>query len=103
MMSSDSRYCPHCGAAAEAWESSETTLRCPTCTLNLRAGTLGNARLHECPKCSGVWLDPATLERLSRDADQQAVLLAGAPASGVTACPGFQSPHFTVRARSAAS
>ena len=84
-MFSDGRYCPQCGASAMAWEADESKFRCPACKGRLHAGTLGATRLHECPNCLGVWLDPATLERLARDADQQAVILSGAPIAGVTA------------------
>ncbi len=92
MMFSDSRYCPQCGASAVSWEADESKFKCPGCKDRLHQGTLGATRLHECPKCLGVWLDPATLERLARDADQQAVILSGAPTAGVTATSTVFAP-----------
>ena len=93
-MFSESRYCPHCGVSAVAWEATDSPLRCPTCKTGLRRGRLGNTPLNECPECLGVWLDTATLEQLARDADQQAVLLTGTPASGVSATSSPQSSVF---------
>ena len=41
-------------------------------------GTLGATRLHECGTCFGLWLDPATFDKISRDSEQRAAVLAAA-------------------------
>jgi Zn-finger nucleic acid-binding protein len=35
-------------------------------------------KVHECPKCEGLWVDVATFEAICADRDQQAIVLGGA-------------------------
>ncbi len=75
MMFRGSKFCPHCGAAAVAWESAAADLPCPSCQTRLLRGQLGEAVLHECGQCYGLWLDAATFERICRDSEQQSAVL----------------------------
>ncbi|MEP7127153.1 MAG: zf-TFIIB domain-containing protein [Byssovorax sp.] len=43
------------------------SLRCPRCAEGLREGGSDEKVLHGCPRCGGMWVDNATVERL-RDA-----------------------------------
>lgn len=45
-------------------------------------GDLHGIPLHECTKCLGLWLDAATFERICRDAEQQATVLANGRSMG---------------------
>jgi Zn-finger nucleic acid-binding protein len=73
MMFRGLKYCPHCGAVAVPWERGEVEMLCPACQNPMLRGQLKNYTLHECEKCYGIWLDAATFERISRDAEKQAV------------------------------
>jgi Zn-finger nucleic acid-binding protein len=41
-------------------------------------GQLNQTRLHECPKCFGIWLDTMMFERVCRSAEREASLLGAA-------------------------
>lgn len=82
MMFVGMEFCPHCGVAGAEWQSSGSELPCPACAVPMLRGTLEQTTLHECGKCFGLWLNTATFERICRDAERQAaVLAAGGPAS----------------------
>ncbi len=68
-------YCPHCGAKRARTEASDTEAPCPGCRTPLRAVTVGNTPLLECPQCDGLWVDTELFDRLCADRDAQAAVL----------------------------
>ncbi len=83
----DAKFCPHCGAAAVAWDSAASDLLCPVCRLPLLVGKLDRFTLHECEKCFGLWVDKDTVELICHDAEQQALApsLTGPPPAPLNA------------------
>jgi Zn-finger nucleic acid-binding protein len=78
-----SKFCPHCGARAGRIEDeNETTnLSCPRCQVSLQSvaiGPAGEVKVHECPKCVGLWVNVETFEAICSDREQQALVLGGA-------------------------
>jgi Zn-finger nucleic acid-binding protein len=67
---------------AAQWKSGDGELPCPVCEVPMLRGTVGPATLHECGRCFGLWLDTVTFERLCRDAEQQAAVLAASTTLG---------------------
>ena len=65
MMFLGSKFCPHCGGAAAEWKSGPGELPCPSCQAPMLSGMLQDMALHECGKCYGLWLDPATLSKFA--------------------------------------
>lgn len=82
MMFQGAKFCPSCGSPAAQWEAEDSHRPCPGCRVSLLRGTLRDIRLHECPKCYGLWLDTATFERVCRDAEQQSAILGSAQPLG---------------------
>jgi Zn-finger nucleic acid-binding protein len=75
MMFREARYCPACGSPGARWEADASELPCPTCRTALLAGVLRDIRLHECPKCFGIWLDSPTFEQICQNAEKQVSVL----------------------------
>ena len=78
-----SKFCPHCGARAGRIEDEEvsTHISCPRCQVSLQSvalGPTGDVKVHECPKCEGLWVNVETFDAICTDRDQQAVVLGGA-------------------------
>jgi Zn-finger nucleic acid-binding protein len=69
------RHCEHCGALTDRGSATPTTLRCPAGCGALGAVTVGETTLHECARCSGIWLDVATFERVRSERERQAAVL----------------------------
>lgn len=70
------KFCSHCGARADRGESeTEATRRCPRCRVKMEGVTVGASNLLECPKCEGIWVDAASLEKICADREQQAAVL----------------------------
>jgi len=93
---SGARVCTRCGCTLRAAEAlGETTGRpCPRCPGELAQVTFGAIDAAECPRCGGVFVDAASLRRITADrAQARAVPLASArPARPVEevrylACP----------------
>jgi Zn-finger nucleic acid-binding protein len=71
-----SQFCSHCGAKIQRIEDDPAkTLHCPRCRTGMSATTLGEVKLRECQRCSGLWVDTDTLKELVLDKDKQATLL----------------------------
>jgi len=68
-------YCPHCGAKRARTEGSDTQAPCPGCRTPLRAVSVGDTPLLECPQCDGLWVDTELFDRLCADRDAQAAVL----------------------------
>ena len=73
------KFCPHCGAkAARLAEPDDIQRQCPSCHTDLQALALGASKVHECPQCTGLWVDVETFQQICADRDQQAAVLGGA-------------------------
>ena len=78
-----SKFCPHCGARAGRTENADEAVKlaCPRCQVSLQSVALGSTdavKVHECPKCVGLWVNVETFEAICADRDQQAIVLGGA-------------------------
>jgi Zn-finger nucleic acid-binding protein len=77
-----SKFCQHCGAKIERAEEDESKPRpCPRCHTALTAVSLGNTKVHECPKCEGLWIDTETFNEICADRDKQAAVIDVLPAA----------------------
>jgi Zn-finger nucleic acid-binding protein len=60
-----SRHCQHCGASVKSpIDRDAAPLKCPRLCGEMRAVRFGGADMWECGKCSGLWVDRETVERL---------------------------------------
>lgn len=68
-----SRFCARCGAEAtrELFEDAQP-LSCPRCKDSMEHIRLGKTTLRSCPGCGGLWLDPASLQRLCDAREERA-------------------------------
>jgi Zn-finger nucleic acid-binding protein len=85
-----SRFCAQCGAEAKRDVLEDAPeLNCPRCHANMQALKLANVQASECSECGGLWLDPATLQKLSAERELHgaviATLAARTPSSTLTA------------------
>ena len=65
-MFAGSRFCAHCGAeVTRELLDDATPLPCPRCRTPMQALRLGTTTARECGACGGLWLDPASLQKLS--------------------------------------
>ncbi|HWS99447.1 MAG TPA: zf-TFIIB domain-containing protein [Pyrinomonadaceae bacterium] len=82
MMFVGTKHCSSCGAKADAASSVESaagrTLSCPRCRAGLEAIAVGSARLKECARCDGLWVDVESFERIVSEREEQSAVL-GAP------------------------
>jgi Zn-finger nucleic acid-binding protein len=79
MMFLGSKFCPHCGAAgARDSETEAAGKNCPRCKQEFHSVSIGASTVLECSKCSGLWLDTATFEKICNDREQQAAVLGAA-------------------------
>ena len=68
-----SRFCTRCGAEATRDQLEDATpLVCPRCSEPLQALRLGATTVRECAACGGLWVDPATLQKLSDAREEHA-------------------------------
>ena len=85
------KFCSHCGAlATRDADDGADPWACPRCPTGLTAVAVGPTHLHECPKCEGIWLNSAALERICTDHDQQATLLGKILPAPTTGAPGTE-------------
>lgn len=72
-MFAGSRFCARCGAeATRELIAEEKPLVCPRCREPMQALRLGVTTARECSACGGLWLDPASLQRLSDQREEHA-------------------------------
>ena len=72
-MFAGSRFCARCGAeATRELIEEEKPLVCPRCREPMQALRLGATTARECSACGGLWLDPASLQRLSDQREEHA-------------------------------
>lgn len=57
-------YCPRCGTPASRAPADAAPRVCPRCRERMSPITVGEVTVHDCGRCDGVWVDPATFERL---------------------------------------
>jgi Zn-finger nucleic acid-binding protein len=82
----DAQFCSSCGSPAAKWMADASARACPGCRELMLLGQLDQTRLHECPKCFGIWLDTASFEHVCRTAEKQAAALGQAqtiPSAGL--------------------
>jgi Zn-finger nucleic acid-binding protein len=96
MMFMGSKHCPHCGAAAVQQTAAElSVLKCPRCSIDMSAITIGAAAMRECERCGGIWLEMPTFEKICADREQQsAVLGAALPAPARQLIAGSESEQI---------
>jgi Zn-finger nucleic acid-binding protein len=80
MMFAGSKFCPHCGAAAEKPVEVGSALDCPVCRVRMKLILLKQTPLQECQQCFGIWVDATSFERICADRERQADVLAQSPA-----------------------
>jgi Zn-finger nucleic acid-binding protein len=65
-------FCSHCGARAQrADDANAAPLPCPRCKTALKTVDVGQARIHDCATCGGVWLEIEAFRRITEDRDTQ--------------------------------
>jgi Zn-finger nucleic acid-binding protein len=99
MMFLGSRHCPHCGELGARRNSTDagSTLHCPRCQIRLEQVALGEtARLLECPRCDGLWVEAEAFERICADREQQSAVL-GAASHVVSHAAGLEANGGAVR------
>ncbi len=52
--------------------------RCQVAMESIGLGPNKTVKVHECPKCEGLWVDVATFEAICTDREEQAIVLGGA-------------------------
>ncbi len=52
--------------------------RCPRCGVTLMAANVGNAIVHHCPRCDGIWVNAEVLQQICADREKQAAVLGAA-------------------------
>jgi len=76
MMFVGSRFCPHCGAAAQqVAEGEESHHACPRCKTDLLNITVGKMPMEECGRCGGLWVNVKSFDALCADTESQTAAL----------------------------
>lgn len=79
MMFVGSLHCSRCGAKATKAETVEADERkCPRCRVEMEAIAVGNASLHECARCDGMWVDVESFEQICNEREEQSAVLGAA-------------------------
>jgi Zn-finger nucleic acid-binding protein len=98
MMFAGSKFCPHCGAAAEQAKpvDAASSRLCPDCRVPMQPLLLKQTPLHECQRCYGLWVGQEAFERICADRERQADVLAGAhpPEQHAPAAKRVQSVRY---------
>jgi Zn-finger nucleic acid-binding protein len=84
MMFLGDRHCPRCGALASRAEIETEAVRrnCPRCRVEMASVAVGAAKVRECERCGGLWVEASAFEQICADREQQsAVLSAASPVS----------------------
>jgi len=74
-------YCPTCGSRRARTIAGDETAPCVACRGVMRTIQVGAARLLECERCRGTWVDAATFEHICADGEDQAAVLHKWPAA----------------------
>jgi Zn-finger nucleic acid-binding protein len=71
-----SKHCAQCGTPLARKEKPDARPhRCPHCQVEMTSLEVGSEAILECPKCAGLWVDVASLERICAAREQQAAAL----------------------------
>lgn len=72
MMFRGTKFCPHCGAAADsAIPGGPSDDTCPRCSESLVHIEVGPLVIEQCPVCGGVWMPVPMFDRLCSDAEMR--------------------------------
>lgn len=86
-MFAGSRFCARCGAeAVREVVPDDAPLPCPRCRTPMQALVLAGTTARECSTCGGLWLDPASLQRLA-DAREERAMVVGVLAGRTSPTP----------------
>jgi Zn-finger nucleic acid-binding protein len=95
MMFLGAKFCSHCGAAADRTEvAGETKHFCPRCKTELQSVLVGKTHLEECPRCEGIWADPASLQQVCADREQQTAVLGMPTSQSAESAPFEEHIHY---------
>lgn len=76
MMFQGAKFCSHCGARADRTDADGLAPQvCPRCAIEMKAVSIGETDLRECPRCEGLWVDAASFEQICSDREKQAAVL----------------------------
>ena len=77
LMFAGSKFCDHCGAEAMVAKvtDDENLGVCPRCKLGLKHLQIDSISLRECERCSGLWSDPSTFEKICTDQENRSTTL----------------------------
>lgn len=76
MMFVGSKHCSRCGAkATKAEKLDAASRRCPRCRVVMEAIAVGSARLQECARCDGMWVDVESFEKIINEREEQSSVL----------------------------
>ena len=90
-----SRFCARCGAEAVRTElDDDATLFCPRCGEETHAIALGSTHVHECSACGGLWLDPATMQKLVDAREEHAAVVSALAARTPTATSAPETVRY---------
>ena len=79
LMFQGTKHCPRCGPAADRVAAVDLPARnCPRCRVEMQAAQIGATTIRECSRCSGLWLDVSSFDKICTDREQQAAFLGGA-------------------------
>lgn len=71
-----SKFCGHCGAAAEQVEAAEIAGGdCPRCKLALEKLQIDEIAFRGCSKCDGLWIGVETFEDICADGERRSAVL----------------------------
>ena len=73
-------YCPACGSRRARTTKGQETAPCAACRGVMREMQIGTARLLECERCHGTWVDATTFEHICANGEAQAAVLHKWPA-----------------------
>lgn len=95
LMIAGAEFCSHCGAKAQRTDSETSTpLPCPHCKSPLNAVQVGQAHVHDCATCGGVWLNIETFRQIAEDRDAQSGVLAVLAPTPPTMVPSAADIHY---------
>jgi Zn-finger nucleic acid-binding protein len=77
LMFAGSKFCDHCGAEAVAAKVTDDKNLgiCPRCKIALKHLQIDSIALRECERCSGLWSDVSTFEKICSEQEEQSAAL----------------------------
>lgn len=80
MVSVHASHCPRCGATiASAPADQPSNYACPQCRIPLFTSAVGDAELHQCHRCGGLWLTKERFEHIAADREERGEVLGALP------------------------